>query len=195
MKEIWKDIPEYKGKYQVSNLGRVKSLSRKKWNGYAFANLKGRILKPKFHKSKGYFNVILYDGHKNSRTIEIHRLVAKAFIANPKHLPCVNHKDENRKNNKATNLEWCSYKYNNNYGNHNLKLSLAKTNNKCRKIAIKNGKKTSKAVIQYDLTGKQLSIYSSQIKAAKETGSTQDGISACCRGKTRKHNGYLWSFA
>ena len=144
MKEIWKDIQGYEGRYQVSNLGRVRSLSRKRWNGYTFTNLEGRILKLRLNKNKGYLNVILYDGHRNGKTIEIQRLVAQAFIPNPNNLPCVNHKDENPRNNKVENLEWCDYRYNNNYGNHNLKLSLTKQKKKYKIISIKNGRKTSK---------------------------------------------------
>lgn len=195
MKEIWKDIQGYEGRYQVSNLGRVRSLSRKRWNGYTFTNLEGRILKLRLNKNKGYLNVILYDGHRNGKTIEIQRLVAQAFIPNPNNLPCVNHKDENPRNNKVENLEWCDYRYNNNYGNHNLKLSLTKQKKKYKIISIKNGRKTSKKVKQLDLNGKLLHVYPSQSEAARRTGSTQDGISGCCCGKHKSHNGYLWEFA
>lgn len=195
MKEIWKDIQGYEGRYQVSNLGRVKSLNRKRWNGYTFANLKGKILKLRHHKDKDYLSVILYDGHRNGKTIETQRLVAQAFIPNPNNLPCVNHKDENPQNNKALNLEWCDYHYNNNYGNHNLKLSLTRQKKKYKIIAIRNGKKASKKVKQLDLNGKLLHIYPSQTEAARKTGSKRDGISDCCRGKHKSHNGYLWEYA
>lgn len=191
MKEIWKGIYGYEGKYQVSNLGRIKSLSRKRWNGFTYANKKEQILKPRL-KQHGYLRVCLYDGNRNSKDVEIHRLVAQAFIPNPNNLPCVNHKDENPQNNKVLNLEWCDYKYNNNYGNHNLKLSLTKQKKKYKSIAIKNGRKASKAVVQFDLNGKQLHIFFSQSEAARETNSTQDGISRCCNGKCKSHNGYLW---
>lgn len=195
MKEIWRDIEGYEGRYQVSNFGRVKSLDRKRWNGFTFANLKGKILKLRLHRNKGYLNVILYDGHRNGKTVEIQRLVAQAFIPNPDKLPCVNHKDENPQNNMVSNLEWCTYSYNNNYGNHNLKMSITRQQEKYKIISIKNGQKVSKAVEQLDLNGQQLHVYPSQSEAARKTGSTQDGISDCCRGKRKSHNGYLWRYA
>lgn len=172
MDEIWKDIVGYEGKYQVSNLGRIKSLSRKRWNGFTYANKKEQILKPRLNQH-GYLHVCLYDGNRNSKDVEIQRLVAQTFIPNPNNLRC-------------------DYKYNNNYGNHNLKLSLTRQKKKYKSIAIKNGRKASKAVVQFDLNGKQLHIFFSQSEAARETNSTQDGISRCCNGKCKSHNGYLW---
>ena len=102
MQEIWKDIKGYEGLYQVSNLGNVYSIKNNK------------LLK--LHIShKGYVVVCLYKNNKQ-HTQQIHRLIAQAFIPNPNNLPCVNHKDENPGNNDFRNLEWCTYKYNNNYG-------------------------------------------------------------------------------
>lgn len=101
MKEIWKNIMGFNG-YQVSNLGRVRSLKTYK------------ILKQTTN-SQGYKTLGLCKRSKIS-TFLVHRLVADAFIPNPDKLPCVNHKDENPSNNCISNLEWCSYKYNINYG-------------------------------------------------------------------------------
>lgn len=113
--EIWKDIPGYEGYYQVSNYGRVKSMyfNAKKTLGY---NIK---INPKIIKNgidrHGYLFVRLYLGDKIKR-YSIYRLVALLFVPNPNNLSEVNHKDENPKNNYACNLEWCSHKYNMNYG-------------------------------------------------------------------------------
>ena len=101
--EIWKDIKGYENLYQVSNWGRVKSLQ--------YNNIK--ILKPR--NIQGYQCVILYK-YNLHKEYKIHRLVAEAFIYNPYNLPQVNHKDENKANNKVHNLEWCTAKYNVNYG-------------------------------------------------------------------------------
>ena len=101
--EIWKDIKGYEGLYQVSNLGRVKS------------ERKNRLLKPRLQKN-GYLRVNLYDKNSKRSTKSVHRLVAKAFISNPNNLEFVNHKDENKTNNVVSNLEWCTAKYNSNYG-------------------------------------------------------------------------------
>ena len=116
--EEWKDIKGYKGLYQVSNEGRVKSLDHTivcdNGKGVATKRQKGKIRK--FTElAKGYKRVTLSkDGIE--KQYSVHRLVAEAFIDNPENLPCVNHKDENPRNNIWTNLEWCTHKYNINYG-------------------------------------------------------------------------------
>ena len=109
--EIWKDIKGYEGLYQISNLGNVKSLKNKIY------------LKPSIHK-KGYLHCGLSKKGEKKQCF-IHRLVAETFIDNPYKLPCVNHKDCNPKNNKIENLEWCTYKDNNNYKNHHLKRNIS----------------------------------------------------------------------
>ena len=103
-KEIWKDIAGYEKMYQVSNLGRVRSLDRYSWNGYKYWLQKGKILKPCQQKS-GYLNVDLSNGHSKSHKYRVHRLVAQAFIPNPNNYPQVNHKDEDKSNNKVEKLE------------------------------------------------------------------------------------------
>ena len=121
MEEIWKDIIGYEGLYQVSNFGRVKSLSRQVFvsnpHFIGYRKTKEKILSNKPSKIK-YVYVIL---NKNSEKFQvgIHRLVAQAFIPNPNNLPEVNHKDENPSNNFVDNLEWCSHSYNSNYGTIN----------------------------------------------------------------------------
>ena len=97
MKEIWKDVKDYEGSYQVSNLGRVKSLTREISNGTGIMTLKGRIRKPQKIKT-GYERIVF--GDLVSRYI--HRLVALHFIPNPDNKPEVNHKDANKSNNKTT---------------------------------------------------------------------------------------------
>ena len=107
MKEMWKDIPEYEGLYQVSTYGRVKSLKRlkkTKLKNQEYVFIKERILKQHSNK-KGM-----------GKTKQVHRLVAETFIPNPNNLPQINHKDKNPNNNYINNLEWCNAQYNNNYG-------------------------------------------------------------------------------
>ena len=110
--EIWKDVEGYGGKYQVSNEGRVKANYR----------THSKILK-QYLDEYGYFQLALCKNSKHT-WFRVHRLVANAFLPNPDNLPFVNHKDENRSNNVVTNLEWCTPKYNVNYGNKQLKTAI-----------------------------------------------------------------------
>lgn len=109
MEEIWRDIEGYEGLYQVSDLGRVKSL---------YTN---RILKGS-KDAKGYLIVKLCKNSiKSNKTI--HRLVAQAFIPNPENKPQVNHIDENKTNNMVSNLNWMTSKENNNHGTRTQRIS------------------------------------------------------------------------
>lgn len=105
--EIWKDIKDYEGLYQISNLGNVKSLN------YNHTG-KEKLLKPQITKD-GYCRVQLSQNNKHKQH-SIHRLVAQAFLPNPDNLPCVNHKDEWKQNNIVSNLEFCDNYYNANFG-------------------------------------------------------------------------------
>lgn len=110
MKEIWKAIPGYEGYYEVSSLGRVRSLDRISRNRYGEYVRRGKLLTLE-RTPDGYLEVGIWDG-KTSRNKSIHRLVASAFIDNPYHLPEVNHKDGNKENNSPGNLEWTTHKGN-----------------------------------------------------------------------------------
>lgn len=104
--EIWKPCPDFETKYMVSNYGRVKSIGV-----HPSCKTGGIISQCKKKSRNGYMQLRLYDNGR-AKTVEVHTLVAKAFIPNPNNLPCVNHKDENKTNNKVENLEWCTVKYN-----------------------------------------------------------------------------------
>jgi hypothetical protein len=111
--EIWKDIEGYEGLYQVSNLGNVKSLYTNKNLSYI-----------KCGRDREYLSVSL-SKDKKLKIYYIHRLVAETFIDNPNNYPYVNHKDENKQNNCVNNLEWCSPKYNINYGTRKIKVKCS----------------------------------------------------------------------
>ena len=114
-------VKQYKGLYQVSNTGLVRSLGM--WvngNGGSKYWRNGRILKCG-NTGRGYLMVVLTK-NENRKTHIVHRLVAQAFIPNPNNLPQVNHKDECKTNNNVSNLEWCDNKYNSNYGERNKKI-------------------------------------------------------------------------
>lgn len=127
--EIWKPVLGYEGLYEVSSYGRVKSVDRYVKACYEKYRLhKGKVLSPAKDRY-GYLSVVLsYNG--KHKTITVHILVAQAFIPNPDDLPIINHKDEDKTNNRVENLEWCTAKYNMNYGTRNIRI---------KDTAIKNG--------------------------------------------------------
>ena len=171
MFEIWKPIAGYEGLYEVSNLGRVKSLER-----YEIARKgvvrkrKGRILKSASDKD-GYLKVTLSKEHK-LKTIGVHRLVAEAFIPNPENKNTVNHKDENKNNNVVENLEWSTNGENNNHGSRNKKISEAMMNNQ----------KISRPVVAISKKTHQKTIYPSISEATRQTGLQHSRIKQCIRG-------------
>lgn len=178
MKEEWRDIDGYEGLYQVSTWGRVKSLK------YNHQNVE-RLLKP-LGGSKGYLHVCLW---KNGQVkqVMIHRIVANAFIHNPQGLPQINHKDENKQNNEVSNLEWCTVKYNLNYGTHNQRVSQSNINNPL----------ISKKVLQFDLEGNFIKEWKSTMEVQRQLNFKSTHICACCL-KKKYHNsykGYVWRYA
>lgn len=112
--EIWKYIPNFNFRYQVSNLGRIKSLSFVDSNGHFH---KEKIMTPRKTGKKGYLQVTLKNNGDN-KSFYVHRLVGMMFVSGYKEGLQINHKDENVQNNNSNNLEWCTAKYNINYGNH-----------------------------------------------------------------------------
>lgn len=174
MEEIWKPIPGFEGYYEVSNLGRVKSLDRKILSKKGTVYSKpGRIRKPVSNYVTGYLSVVLC-GEKTKKTMSLHRIVALAFLENPHNYECVNHKSEDKHDNRVENLEWCDKAYNNAYGS--------------RKVA------SYKPVIGKNVvTGMEFAFPSARI-AAMETGANYKNISACCRGLRSTAGNYEWRF-
>ena len=174
MKELWKDIEGYEGRYQVSSLGRIKSLRDN------HGNYREKILDIKPNKC-GYKEVRLSKNSKKKPYL-VHRLVAIHFISNPNNYPQINHKDENKSNNCVSNLEWCTQKYNNNYGTHNKKISekfKGVNNHRYGTLAVNRRK------VQCITTGKKFN----SIKEASDYYSVNRvTISECCKGK-RKSSG------
>lgn len=171
MEEKWKDISGYPN-YQVSNIGRVKSLNYKRTG-------KEKILKPLKNK-KGYLQVILYNLGK-IKSMKIHRLVAAAFVQNNSLFNNeVNHIDECKTNNCASNLEWCTTEQNCNYGTRNERIAKARINNP----------KISKKVKCLD-TG---IVYPSIQEIERQLGFNRVSISRCCNKKQKTSYKYRWEY-
>lgn len=181
MVEEWKDIEEYEGVYMVSNWGNVKSLERVDSLGHL---RKERILKP-FISGKGYFQVQLCKNGQ-SKKYSVHRLVAEAFIPNddPERKNQINHIREFEKtNNCIDNLEWCTAKYNTNYG----------TGNQRRAEKQINGKR-SKTLYQYSLEGQFIKEWESTQEVERQLGYSSSNIRTCCLGKRKTAYSFIWRY-
>ena len=157
MEEIWKDIEGFEGKYQISNTNKVKS------NHFG----KSIILKPALNT--GGYNSVSLSLNNKAKSVTLHRLIMTAFIANPDNKPCINHIDGNKLNNSLSNLEWCTYKYNNIY------------NNKSKKNCI--------AISQYDLEGNFIKDWESARQVYRQLKIQYKNICKCCKGKRKKAGG------
>lgn len=164
--EIWADIIGYENLYSVSNLGRIVS---HQWG-------KHRILRQRT-SHKGYLRVNL-SKNGQMKTYVVHQLVAKHFLENPQGLTEINHKDENKLNNNVNNLEWCTRKYNVNYGTGIARQRLS----------------LYKPVVQYDEKHPFIASYDSIMRACRETGIDRSSISRCCRKRKGQAGGYKWRY-
>lgn len=182
MQEIWKDIKDFEGLYQVSNFGKVRSLGM----SFIRTDLKPYTRSPGAVKPiKTRLGYLCVELHKQgfAKRYLVHRLVAMAFLPNSNNLPEINHKDENKTNNRVDNLEWCTHKYNSTYGTRATRI----------KDTIK---RTGKAipVLMYSKNG----IFLCRFDAINEAAITMDiscgSIVECCKGKRKSAGGYVWKY-
>lgn len=171
---IWKKLKDNKY-YSVSNEGQVKRNEYTKVDSVGrVTTYKEKLLKPQEDKN-GYYRVMIIVGRDKPKFCTIHRLVAEAFISNSKDLPCINHKDENQKNNNVENLEWCTYSYNNNYGTRQ------------KRVRQTQGKK----IMGYN--DKEKLFFDSANQAERFfNNKNRSNIAQCANGKFKKMYGYEW---
>ena len=182
--EIWKDIENYEGLYQVSNLGRVRSLERDVYysNG-AVHHIDEKILAPALNRG-GYSQINLHKNGKIKREY-VHLLVAMAFIPNPENKSQINHKDEVKNNNVVENLEWCEASYNINYG---TRIARAVQNRMYPKFG---NHPNAKPVFCVELNKKFDCIR----RAEEELGVNINCIVGACKGRQKTAGGFHWRYA
>ena len=165
--EEWRDVKGYEGKYQVSNKGNVRTFQR------------DRSMLMKLKDWFGYKVVMLWN-NKVRKDAKVHRLVAEAFIPNPDNLPIINHKDENPSNNCVENLEWCTYKYNNNYGSAIQKR-------------IKSNPRV-KPVVMLNANGEFEMEFESSAEAARHVDGNGSNVWAVCNKRAETYKGKIFVY-
>lgn len=165
----------FNGKYAISSNGDIKILRGCR---------QGKTKKTRLDKD-GYKVTTLYDGTKY-HFCRVHRIVARAFIPNPKNLPCINHIDEDKSNNTVDNLEWCDVSYNNNYGTRTLRMAKTQSGKErpSQWVPIK-GEKID--------TGDKVYFRSAK-EAETRLGVDRSHICWCCKGKRKTAGGYIWEY-
>lgn len=186
MIEIWKDIKDFEGLYQVSNLGRIKSLKFRK----------ERILKPQKHKN-GYLYINLYKGNK-IKHYSIHRLVAEAFVYNPDPINNieVDHLNTNPSDNRAENLEWVDHiKNRHNPLTEQHHIDCQKGEKSCWYGKYGKEHHSSKPVLQFDLDGNFIKEWECTRQIERELGISRGNISSCCLGNYKTAYSFIWRYA
>lgn len=180
--EEWKDVAGFEGKYKVSSFGRIASLSFQISAGKLRYCRKQHLL-TNTHDKNGYLSVGLVTCKNKNKRYKVHRLVASAFVDNPHSYPIINHKDENKRNNRADNLEWCTCGYNIRYGSGLSRRthSFLSHYSNCKKVA------------QLDNLGNIIKIYPGLRHAAEAVNRDYSAITYSIN-HNGKCAGYRWAF-
>ena len=174
MTEVWKPVVGWENAYEVSNLGRLRSIDRIVFGKH----LKGKILQ-ECTDQQGYSTVILsYCGHRHST--RRHRLVAEAFIPNPERKRDVNHLNGNKSDNRVENLEWTTHRENTDHA-WETGLTPCPPKEECKPI---------EKVLGEEVIDTYLSIK----EASEITGINSTSICKCCKGKRKSAGGFLWRY-
>lgn len=171
--EEWRFIPNTDNLYMISNLGRVKSVDSVRPFKKGFKTYKGRIRR-QFPNWQGYLACFVTNRKMERISVRVHKVVCDVFIPNPNNYPCVNHKDEDKQNNRVDNLEHCTYAYNLSYGS---------------RAGMKD-----RPVLQYDLNGDYIKDFPSVKIAAQTVDVEPRCISNAIHGWTKSAGGYIWRF-
>ena len=183
--ENWKPVKGFEGIYEVSDLGRVRSIDRVITDSRGrVVPIKGRIMKQNAHY-KGYLRLLLSNGEEKEHGFFVHRLVAEAFIPNPGNLPEVNHKDENKANNRADNLEWCTHLANSQHGSRGARIGAWHLQNSPRRTPIN----------QLTMDGQYIQTFPSQGEAARQVNGSQGTIAMALAGRRHSAYGFKWEYA
>ena len=162
--EEWKKIKDFEC-YEISNCGRLRK---------TFPNGKVMLIKPDLIRG-GYFRYTLHKNKKYKRFIA-HRLVAMYFIPNPNNYPQINHKDNNRTNNRVENLEWCTALYNSQY------RDMQDRHTPCKKV------------YQYDKDYNLIRVYRSTREVSRVLGYAKSSVPLWCSHRSKPKNPYIWSY-
>lgn len=193
MNEVWKPIEGYEGRYEVSNSGLVRSLNYHRT---------GKVKILKTHTDRyGYVCVELPKENNRRKHLTVHRLVAQAFVPNPKEKPEVNHKDGDKQNNCFSNLEWVTMAENQRHAwiNGMKELSRRKSSERgvakevIERLSIYNNKR-KKPIAARNLSTGEEKIYSSQREAANAINGDQGNILKVLKGRARQHKGYTFRY-